>query len=204
MKNQMLLCSLRSALLLLAFSTLHASRSTLFAQGTAFTYQGRLNVGGEATNGVYDFTFTLFGLSSGGSAVAGPVTNAAVGVTNGLFTTALDLGAKFPGADRWLEIGARSNGLGAFTTLSPRQKLTPTPYAIFAGTASNVPAGSIASSNLAPFNALGSTSACGQLDLYHTAVGGPGITLNGCNSQISTFGDDGLEQIRLWGPQWGE
>jgi hypothetical protein len=48
----------------------------------------------------------------------------------------LDFGANFPGADRWLEIGVRTNGLGTFSTLSPRQKITPTPYAIYAGGAS--------------------------------------------------------------------
>lgn len=31
-----------------------------FAQGTAFTYQGRLNSGGNAANGVYDFPFTIY------------------------------------------------------------------------------------------------------------------------------------------------
>src|SRR5215207_891139 len=112
-------------------SALNLQPSTALAQGTAFTYQGRLAVGGNAeTNGIYDFTFALFAINTGGSAVAGPVTNAAVGVTNGLFSTMVDLGADFPGADRWLEIGARTNGPGAFTMLSPRQKLTSTPYSI--------------------------------------------------------------------------
>src|SRR5262249_20423639 len=123
------------ALLLLGLSTLVHQPSTALAQGTAFTYQGRLAAGGNAINGVYDFTFTLFGTNVTGSAIAGPVTNTAVEGTNGLFTTTLDLGARFPGADRWLELGVRSNASGAFTTLSPRQKITPTPYAI---TASNL------------------------------------------------------------------
>jgi hypothetical protein len=121
------------AFLLLLLSTLIHQPSTASAQGTTFTYQGRLAVGGNPTNGVFDFTFTLFSANSGGSAVAGPVTNSAVGVTNGDFTVMLDLGANFPGADRWLEIGVRSNGVAAFTTLNPRQQITPTPYAITAG-----------------------------------------------------------------------
>ncbi len=135
MKTKSTLQLIKAAgLLLFGLSTSRFPLST-FAQGTAFTYQGRLVVGGNATNGVYDLTFTVFGASSGGGAVAGPVTNAAVGVTNGLFSTTLDLGANFPGADRWLEIGVRTNSGGAFTTLSPRQRITPTPYAI---TASNL------------------------------------------------------------------
>src|SRR5262245_58143785 len=108
--------------------------SAALAQGTSFTYQGRLNDGASPANGVYDLTFTLFGVSSGGSAVAGPRTNAATGVTNGLFTVTLDFGAGiFTGADRWLDISVRTNGTGAFTPLSPRQQLTATPYAITAG-----------------------------------------------------------------------
>jgi len=112
-----------------------------FAQGTAFTYQGRLNDGVNLANGNYDLTFALFSLSSGaGGQVGSALTNSTIGVTNGLFTVTLDFGNQFPGADRWLEIGVRTNGNGAFTTLTPRQKLTPAPYAITAG---NVVSGGI-------------------------------------------------------------
>ena len=109
--------------------------STLHAQVTAFTYQGRLISGTNPASGSYDVTFTLFATNSGGVAVAGPITNSAIAVNNGLFTTTLDFGANFPGADRWVEISVRTNGSGLFLTLIPRQKLTPTPYAI---TAANV------------------------------------------------------------------
>ena len=65
--------------------------------------------------------------------MAGPVTNNAVAVTNGLFTVLIDFGSGvFTGATNWLQIGVETNGGGSFTTLSPRQQLTPTPYAIFA------------------------------------------------------------------------
>jgi hypothetical protein len=51
-------------------------------------------------------------------------------VTNGLFQAMLDFGAgAFNGANRWLEIAVRSNGVGNFVVLSPRQEVTPTPYA---------------------------------------------------------------------------
>src|SRR5271156_23198 len=78
---------------------------TLFAQSTAFTYQGRLNDGANPASGSYDVQFTLFAVDTGGSAVAGPLTNSPTGVSNGLFTVTLDFGGQFPGADRWLEIG---------------------------------------------------------------------------------------------------
>ena len=33
---------------------------TLYAQGTAFTYQGQLSSGGNPANGSYDLTFSLY------------------------------------------------------------------------------------------------------------------------------------------------
>lgn len=121
---------------LLLLSTFHLQLSTLFAQGTAFTYQGQLKDGPGPANGSYDLTFSLFGVSSGGSAVGGPVIHLATPVTDGLFTVSLDFGTgKFTGLARWLEIGARTNGSGSFATLTPRQPLTPTPYATYAASA---------------------------------------------------------------------
>ena len=64
----------------------------LLAQGTAFTYQGRLNAGGNPASGSYDLTFTLFNANTGGGAIGGPLTNLATAVSNGLFTTAVDFG----------------------------------------------------------------------------------------------------------------
>ena len=124
------------ALLALALlSTINWPVSSLLAQGTAFTYQGRLNDGGNPANGLYDVTFALFAASSGGSPLNGTITNSGLAVSNGLFTVLLDFGGQFNGNDRWLEAGVRTNGGGLFTTLTPRQKLTPAPYAI---TAENV------------------------------------------------------------------
>lgn len=102
-------------------------------QSTAFTYQGRLNDGGAPANGTYNFKFTLFVTNSGGTAIAGPVTNNAVAVSNGLFTTTIDFGNVFTGATNWLEIGVQTNGATGFTTLAPSQLITPVPYAITAG-----------------------------------------------------------------------
>jgi len=137
-----------------------------FAQGTAFTYQGRLNDSGVPANGTYDFTFQLFDAATGGSSQGGPVTNNNMVVSQGLFTTILDFGANpfVAGAPRWLEIGARTNNGDVFTVLAPRQQLTPSPYAVFAGNAAsagsvtgpvsaNQLSGTIANNNL-PTNAV--------------------------------------------------
>src|SRR5262245_21346470 len=104
--------------------------SQLRGQGTAFTYQGRLNDGSAPANGAYDLKFSLFGASSGGIALAGPRTPPAIVISKGLFTVLLDFGSDtFTGADRWLEVAVRPAGSGAFTTLNPRQPITATPYA---------------------------------------------------------------------------
>ena len=114
---------------------------TLFAQGTAFTYQGRLNDGGSPANGCYDLRFAIYDSTNNpGTIIAGPITNAATAVSNGLFTVTLDFGlGVFTGSPRWLDIGVRTNGsLNAFTILIPRQPLTPAPYAMLANGASNL------------------------------------------------------------------
>jgi hypothetical protein len=126
---------------LVLLSTLNFQPSTVVAQGTAFIYQGRLNDSGAPATGSYDLRFAIYdSTNSPGTLIAGPLTNSATAVSNGLFTVNLDFGpGVFIGPARWLDIGVRTNGsAGAFTVLSPRQPLTPTPYAIFANTASNV------------------------------------------------------------------
>lgn len=109
--------------------------STCSAQGTAFTYQGRLVSGVNAANGIYDLRFAIYdSTNSPGNLVAGPVTNSATAVSNGLFTVTLDFGAGvFTGAARWLDVAVRTNGAGSFTALTPRQPINPAPYAITAG-----------------------------------------------------------------------
>jgi hypothetical protein len=130
MKNQV-----KHLLIALALcSTLNFQLSTALAQDTAFTYQGRLNANGAAANGSYDLVFTLYTNSLGGTVIGGPVTNTATAVTNGLFTTLVDFGpGVFVGGSNWLALAVSTNGANAFTTLAPRQQITPTPYAITAG-----------------------------------------------------------------------
>jgi trimeric autotransporter adhesin len=154
MKTKLKFGHLKRAAALLALSTTMYQTSAR-AQGTAFTYQGRLNDGSNPAGGTYDLRFSLYDSLGGGSQVGGVLTNAATSVSNGLFTVVLDFGNQFPGASRWLEIGVRTNSGGAFVTLSPRQQLTPTPYAI---TAENVLGGGLASgtySNAVTFNNAG-------------------------------------------------
>ncbi|HEY3763186.1 MAG TPA: hypothetical protein VGN23_15680 [Verrucomicrobiae bacterium] len=120
-------------------TVLNTPFSNASAQGTAFTYQGRLNNNGAPASGTYNFQFTLYASSTGDGVGAPPITNSAVLVTNGLFTTLIDFGpGVFTGNSYWLDIAVSTNGSSTFTELSPRQPITPTPYAIMANTASNL------------------------------------------------------------------
>lgn len=102
------------------------------AQTTAFTYQGRLTDAGNPASGNYDLQFKLFDALAGGAQQGATLVRTPVPVSAGNFTVTLDFGAVvFSGADRFLEIAVRPAGSGnAYTVLSPRQPITPTPYAI--------------------------------------------------------------------------
>src|ERR1700722_3707822 len=107
---------------------------SLHAQGTAFTYQGKLaDTNGIGLSGSYDLQFKLHPGPTGSSQVGSTIVVPGVAVTNGLFTVSIDFGAGiFTGVPLWLEIGVRTNGVGSFAILSPTQQFTATPYAITA------------------------------------------------------------------------
>lgn len=102
------------------------------AQTTAFTYQGKLTDAGATANGTYDFQVTLFDAATGGGQVGtNSTTTTGMTVTNGVFTVQLDFGAAaFPGPDRYLEISVKKPSETTYTTLTPRQRITSTPYAL--------------------------------------------------------------------------
>ena len=98
--------------------------------GTAFTYQGQLRTSSGPVNGACDMTFQLFDAATAGNAIGNAVSKP-VAVANGLFTVELDFGgAAFNGEARWVEVRVKCVGDAAFTTLTPRQSITPAPYAL--------------------------------------------------------------------------
>ena len=142
----------------LAITVLLTGARPVAAQGTAFTYQGRLMESNAPANGTFEFEFSLYDRLAGGSNL-GTLTLEEIPVSNGLFTVVLDFGmGVFNGAERWLEIYARNDGAGGpGVLLTPRQFIAATPYAIraaqagsatTAGSATNlfgtVPAGQLA------------------------------------------------------------
>lgn len=98
--------------------------------GTGITYQGRLTDGGQPANGLHDIRATLFDALAGGNQVGPVVTRSNVSVTNGLFTTELDFGNVFGDVALFMQLQVSPAGLNQFETLTPRQRLTPTPFAL--------------------------------------------------------------------------
>lgn len=103
--------------------------------GTGFTYQGKLNRGGSPYTGQCDFKFSLHTAASNGGQLGITQTITAVNVHAGLFSVAVNSEGEFgdsPFSDeaRWLAIGVHCAGDGGYTGLSPRQALTPAPYAL--------------------------------------------------------------------------
>ncbi|HEY1663130.1 MAG TPA: VCBS repeat-containing protein [Verrucomicrobiae bacterium] len=177
-------------------AALHSPFSSVQAQGTAFTYQGRLNNNGAAVNGSYDMAFALYTASTSGSVYAGPVTNLAVTVSNGLFNTLVDFGSVYGGASNWLQIAVSTNGANIFTALSPRQQVTPTPYALMANSASNL-LGSLSTAQLSgtiPAANISGTLSSSQLGGVYTDA----VTLNNAGNSFSGNGG-GLTNISLSG-----
>lgn len=130
--------------------------------GTAFTYQGQLKQGGTPVNGDFDFRFTLM---STGVPVGLPFCVQQLAVANGLFTVDLDFGlAVLDGSALDLQIEVKTFEPGGFvdcnshtlpnpfTTLTPIQPITATPYAVRALSAPNGHA--LDASDGSPRNAL--------------------------------------------------
>jgi len=132
------------------------------AQNTVFTYQGHITDSGANFNGAGQFEFALVtsnsdlsyttywsndGTSVNGSQPAAPVS---VNVSNGLFTVLLGDTTQSNMSAISASLFSRPNlqlriwfndGVSGFAALNPLQNLTPAPYAVFAGTTSNLVSG---------------------------------------------------------------
>lgn len=187
------------------------------AQGTAFNYQGRLNTNGSPALGLYDFRSAIYDAVTNGAQIGGALTNAAVGVTNGVFTVTLDFGdGIFTGPARWLDLSVRTNG-GVFTNLVPRTALLAVPYAIYAGQANSVTNGAISVRQLqtpgAPTNGQ-ALSYNGTSLVWQTLAPGSaayvakaGDTMTGALNLAAPanlgFGNNVRQMINLWDVVYG-
>lgn len=133
-------CSL-AFLVVVGLTSSNAAAQTI---SPAFVYQGELRDAGGPVTGPVDIRFTLC-QDAGGTAVPGTsaVCVAAVTPVAGRFTTELNFGQNFPGAERFLQIEVRSALPGGcanaaeYTLLLPRQALRATPYALTANLANS-------------------------------------------------------------------
>ena len=116
--------------------------------GNAFTYQGRLLDNNIAAEGIYDIQFKLYDSPTEGIQLSTTVDAEDVDVVDGYFITELDFGST-PYNDNsvWLEMSVRDGeSTSPHEVLLPRQRLTPSPYALYAVASSwynlmNMPAG---------------------------------------------------------------
>lgn len=155
---------MKTYLILLLLSIGYLSTAYAVPVGTAFTYQGELKQAGVVAAGVYDFQFQLFTAAAGGAAVSGTIAVNNLNVDEGLFTTVLDFGdGPFTGEAVFLQIQVKEDSAGSFTSLTPRQSLTATPYSIQSEfvavdgvSSASIINGSITSADIGP-NAVGSS-----------------------------------------------
>ena len=158
--------------------------------GTAFTYQGRLVDLNEPADGFYEFEFKLYDLPIGGDQVGGTIALRGVEVIDGYFTVILNFGDNaFDGDARWLETGVRPvDTTDPFATLSPRQEMTPAPYAIFAqNTAGGIVGGGVA--NYIPKFTAGDTI---EISSMFESSGNVGIKTTNPRTDLEILGTTGL------------
>jgi trimeric autotransporter adhesin len=131
--------TLSAAAVLISLTTINQAaaqdngpQSPQVATGSGFTYQGRLIKNGQAISDTCALSLSLWDAVSGGSFLNSNTFNT-VPISNGLFTVQIDYGSStFNGEARWIETAVKCTGDANYVTLSPRTKLTPTPYAMYA------------------------------------------------------------------------
>jgi hypothetical protein len=101
------------------------------AQTSVFKYQGSLSDGGSPANGSFQMQFRLFDAPVGGSQIGATLADVPVTAAAGNFATSLDFGTNaFSGGGRWLEISVRRSSGEGYVTLSPREQVASSPYAV--------------------------------------------------------------------------
>jgi hypothetical protein len=164
--------------------------------GTSFTYQGRLESGGEPVNEDCQMAFRLYDAGSEGGEVGSAITHT-VPVSDGLFTVGLDFGTgAFAGDARWLGIRVRCPGDAAYADLG-RQALTAAPYAHYALSTGALQGHPVTTTLPAAGQVLewdGSTWAP-AVDADTTYTAGAGLALTGTTFTVVT----GTVQVRVVG-----
>ena len=107
-----------------------ARAANLNSTGITIPYTGYLSdAAGIAQEGNYDFTFTLYAIEAGGQALW-VETQSSVPVVGGIFSAALGSLNALPSEaltapEMWLSVAVRGPGESVFTSLEPRQYISP-------------------------------------------------------------------------------
>ncbi len=163
--------------------------------GTGFVYQGELKQGGTLASGTFDLQFRLFDSLADGSQLGPTLCSNNVDVDTGRFTASLDFGPQFNGQQRFLEIlvrpdtGTGCEDAGGYTTLIPRQPLSPAPHAVYAETAGTALNASLFNGQGASFfqnaaNISSGTLGTGRLSGAYTNA----LTLSNAGNSFSGIG----------------
>jgi len=159
------------------------------------SYQAVLtdNAGNALPGPTVNLAFRIY--TSAAVLVEGPINVPNVPINDGVVDTSFPVSVgTFDGSDRLLGVT-----VNAGAELAPRIQLTTVPYALRVDR--------VLSEELDDNIALGRGAAplaSGSLSVQNGAIAQPTIVLSGSSSAISTYGSDGLEQIRLHGTSWGE
>jgi hypothetical protein len=99
---------------------------------SSFNYQGYIERNGVPVTATCDFEFRLYDDLAAGAQIGSPLAKNAVPVSGGIFNVQLNFGAAaFAGEDRYLAVAVRCpSGITSYDALTPRQPITPVPYAI--------------------------------------------------------------------------
>ena len=194
---------MRGLSLLVAFLIGSVATPIAMAQsGTVFTYQGRLLDTSTPASGSYELQFRLYNVAGGGVPLGTYTPPAAIAVTQGLINVPIDFGALFVGADLYLEVAVRLAGGATYTTLAPRQRITPAPGAMYAQLAAVAGANSV--------NALSITDgSVGAADINQASVqrrnDQMGSACVAANQSIKTIAPDGSVTCETddAGSDWG-
>lgn len=176
---------IRLILFAFAMSIVPASQAQT-PMGSSFTYQGQLQLHTIPANGIFDFQVTLFDTPEEGNQVGVLNTLEDVNVMDGLFILELDFGEIFSGAAMWIEIGVRDGqSEEPHTILSPRQRITATPNALFAANAGDAEVSSLNAADGDPTDAL-------LIDNEgHVGIGEPPLN----NTQLDIYKDPGNAKV---------
>ena len=197
-----------------------------------FTYQGQLRNAGQLVNGAVDLKISMWDADTAGVQIGTSNTFNAVPMTDGRFALGLNFGASaFDGSNRWIQVEFRNPaGSGLYQALNPRDKITATPYALYALNGANgvwvydtqqqsvsVLGKKVGIGTSNPTAALEVVSATGgddsvklpaksigfsELDIQPTAVGSTGADLrsSGSTSVTRTFSTNAASFLVLQGP----